>query len=447
MRKILNTMKYGSPKAKVVVLLTLLCSLGTVGCVGLAVVMKQMLWFFGGIVCFFITMSLFETLQIEAQDIEQKNPDMHTDNKTSKDSEDEWTDDMESLLSQIDQSLEAAQMAGVGEDRYPDDEEVYDDFEVSDPVVTEENAGWLQILKGLFAKISIPKKKKPEKPASKKSRKHKEVEFDEETEEQFEDAFEELDNLNLDMEEEDEKPEEPQTITEEVMHTYNRKRIKKTMHRYKVKRDYRLILIDRSDTLKVRQTPAYIWTKDKEFHILLIEKEPRHIAIPIYQFREITYLKKQPAYEELDYAAFRSESLLAEMFRPYLPDYTHSTVVDDQSSYKNLYGLGTDIYVTNRSAAALFDLLALEFRVDDKVTTSSKVNTYFKEAYKANILLRDNVIDANGYADKISNILNNLAHSTVSYAEFKDTLNLLIRNKLITQEFALYYMEVRDKAR
>ncbi|MGN0367528.1 MAG: hypothetical protein ACI4EK_02005 [Wujia sp.] len=442
MRKILNTMKYGSPKAKVVVLLTLLCSLGTVGCVGLAVVMKQMLWFFGGIVCFFIMMSLFETLQIEAQDIEQKNPDM------------------EALLSQIDQSLEAAQMAGVGEDMYPDDEESYDDLDVSDvsdSVVTEESAGWLQILKGLFARIPFPKRKdksSAEQAGKKKHKnKHKNKQSDRQEkkkkpEEQFEDAFEELDNLDFDMEEEQEElQEEPQTFTEEVMHTYNRKRIKKTMHRYKVKRDYRLILIDRSDTLKVRQTPAYIWTKDKEFHILLIEKEPRHIAIPIYQFREITYLKKQPAYEDIDYAVFRSESLIADMFRPYLPDYTHSTVVDDQSAYKNLYGLGTDIYVTNRSAAALFDLLALEFRVDDKVTTSSKVNTYFKEAYKANILLRDNVIDANGYADKISNILNNLAHSTVSHAEFKDTLNLLIRNKLITQEFALYYMEVRDKAR
>ncbi|MBQ8413386.1 MAG: hypothetical protein IJX12_07275 [Lachnospiraceae bacterium] len=59
--------------------------------------------------------------------------------------------------------------------------------------------------------------------------------------------------------------------------------------------------------------------------------------------------------------------------------------------------------------------------------------------------MRDNVIDANGYADKISKTLDDMAHSTISYNEFKETLNLLIKNKLITQEFAMYYMDVRDK--
>ena len=101
--------------------------------------------------------------------------------------------------------------------------------------------------------------------------------------------------------------------------------------------------------------------------------------------------------------------------------------------------------MTNNSAKALFDLLGVEFVVNDKVTDSTKVNKYFKDAYKANIMLRDNVIDANGYADKISYILDNLAKASISYNEFKETLNLLIKNKLITQEFAMYYMGIRDK--
>jgi hypothetical protein len=120
-------------------------------------------------------------------------------------------------------------------------------------------------------------------------------------------------------------------------------------------------------------------------------------------------------------------------------------VVDDLTAYKNLYGIGPGIYFTNRSAASLFDLLGAEFRVHDKVTMSPKANIYFKDTYKANILLRDNVIDANGYADRISHILDSMAKSTTSYNEFKDTLNLMVRNKLITQEFATYYMGVRDK--
>ena len=137
--------------------------------------------------------------------------------------------------------------------------------------------------------------------------------------------------------------------------------------------------------------------------------------------------------------------MLADLFRPYLPDYTHSTVVDDLSAYKNLYGIGPGIYFTNRSASSLLDLLAVEFVVVDKVTTSNKANVYFKDAYKSYILLRDNVVDANGYADRISRILDSMAHSAISYEEFKDTLNLMQKNKLITEEFALYYMGVRDK--
>ena len=70
---------------------------------------------------------------------------------------------------------------------------------------------------------------------------------------------------------------------------------------------------------------------------------------------------------------------------------------------------------------------------------------HFKDAYKANIMLRDSVIDANGYADSIANTLENMVKSTISYMEFKDTLNLMVKNKLITQEFASHYMGMWDK--
>ena len=119
--------------------------------------------------------------------------------------------------------------------------------------------------------------------------------------------------------------------------------------------------------------------------------------------------------------------------------------MDDPTATKNLYGFGPGMYVTNRSAANIFDLLAMEFRVDDKVTLSAKVNYYFKEAYKANILLRDNVIDANGYADRIAKTLDDMAHSRISNGEFEDTLKQMIKNKLITLEFANHYRNVREK--
>ena len=204
-------------------------------------------------------------------------------------------------------------------------------------------------------------------------------------------------------------------------------------------------MVDFCKKLKIVQTPAYLWIDGKEVKLLLIERKPRIITFPIYSVNEITYLKKQPANEYSDYSVYKGQGMLAELCKPLLPSYTYSTVVDDMSAFKNLYGFGPGIYVTNTSAKHIFDLFSVDFRVDDKVTKSSKANIYFKEAYKANIKLRDSVIDANGYADSISKILDNMAKSTLSYNEFKDTLNLMIRNKFITQEFASYYMGVREK--
>ncbi len=207
-----------------------------------------------------------------------------------------------------------------------------------------------------------------------------------------------------------------------------------------------MVMVDRADKYNIKQTPAYIWKTDNSFHILLIEKEPRMLTLPLYMLNQITYLKKQPVNENADYGILKGAGgLLYDLFKPYLPEYTRSTVVNDMTSYKNLYGIGPGIYFTNTSAKHLFDLLAADFFVEDKVTTSNKVNIYFKEAYKANIKLRDSVLDANGYADSISIILDNLAHSTMSYNEFKETLSLMIKNRLITEEFAGHYIEVRNK--
>lgn len=394
MKKILNTFKYGSAQVKRVLVLTMLAGAGTVGLVVAALVLQQMLLFFGAVICAFITISLIQSFEINRQDDGQEMSGQEKQEEKTADKTQEKTDKLSKHK-------------------------------------TEK-----QKKKKHKAEKHKAEKQKKEKPAEKRTEKKKEKE-------------DEKGVPGNEMTEQDEirEPEEkvPEPVSDEELESYDRHKIRKTLRKYKVKRDHRMAIVDNCKALSIYQTPAYIWVDDKEFHMLLIEKEPRHITFPLYKLRNITYLKKQEANEDIDYAAFKSKSILTEVFRPYLPDYAHSTVMDDLSAYKNLYGIGPDIYFTNRSAANLFELLGAEFTVDDKVTMSTKVNFFFKDAYKANILLRDNVIDANGYADKISGILDSMAHSSLSYAEFKDTLNLMIKNKLITQEFAMYYMGVRDK--
>lgn len=425
----------------------------------MAVITTNMLLFFGTVIGIFVTISLIQTFVIEG---ETENPELPQQSGLIQQSELLQPDMPQPDMPQSEVTEQPEEDWETG--AKPQMEVAWG--EATEDALREEVAEETATGRRKRKSVKKKKQKKNEKKnqKGKQKRNRKSGSFSKASEEA--DAYaEEMDELlaeiesslevvqgketaeayAFDKEEEAQEDEKPQQASEKVMATYNKKKIKKVMHKYRVKRDHRMIMIDHSEQLQIYQTPAYIWLMNKELHFLLIEKEPRHISIPEYQFREVNYLKKQLVNEDMDYGAFKGTNMLSELFRPYLPDYIHSTVVDDLSAYKNLYGLGNEIFVTNRSAAALFDLLPVEFRVDDKVTLSTKVNVYFKEAYKANILLRDNVIDANGYADKISNVLNNLAHSTVSYAEFKETLNLMIKNKLITQEFAMYYMDVRNK--
>ncbi|MCI6241615.1 MAG: hypothetical protein MR625_10450 [Clostridium sp.] len=437
----MNTIKYGTAKARAIVLLSLLFAIGAVGAVVCAIVFRQILFVFAMIVCVFIVITLAQTLMIQggvadhAENVEKRDTtrsgrmrsrdaDKRVDHMKPpvfakrKKRQDERTADGENSE---ENSPVFAKRKKRQDEKAADVGHTDVNEQVKDEIVTPEDGSKLQEAPDAEGKNGHHKRKKQQK-------------------------READDDGQIAQDNPEQTEEQPAAaLTQETVMTYDRKKVRKTLHKFKVRRDHRMIFVDHSEKLKVNQTPAYIWVEKKDFHLLLIEQEPRHITIPVYQIKEITYLKKQPANEDIDYAAYRSSSVIADLFRPYLPDYSHSTVVDDLSAYKNLYGIGNDIYVTNRSASALFDLLGVPFQVDDRVTMSNKVNIYFKEAYKSNILLRDNVIDANGYADRISKTLDNLAHSTVSYAEFKDTLNLMIRNKLITQEFASYYMGVRDE--
>ena len=411
MRRIINTFKKGSGKAKLFLILALLTGALSVCFVILSFFTGQLLFFFGAVVSLFVTISLFQSFNICGMDITESDTDGNTNDENTED--------------------ENAEEDNAEEDNAKDEN-------VEDKNAEDEKTGENK-KKTVKEKTRKEKKKTPKNRKTKKNKKSAVPE-----------ATDKNDIVSIpDMADEDkgvsDNPEKAEPLTIEEAQKYNRKLIKKTMHKFKVKRDHRLVLIDRCERFNISQTPAYIWVQDKEFHILLIEKEPRQLIFPVYSIKNIKYLKKQPANPDIDYAVYKTGSVISGLFGKYVPDYVHSTVVDDLTAYKNLYGIGPDMYFTNRSAKNLMDLLPAEFSVEDKVTTSNKVNIYFKEAYKANILLRDNVIDANGYADRISVILDNMAKSTISYNEFKETLNLMIKNKLITQEFAAYYKDVRDK--
>ncbi|MCM1173299.1 MAG: hypothetical protein NC393_14380 [Clostridium sp.] len=422
MRKIINTFRYGSLYTKKILCYALLDIIAFVVFGILAFSTKQMIYFFGLVVCVFILIFLIQTLSIHGMD------EINPEDKPQKEKKGK--------------KQKAA--------REPREKKEHKIREAKEPKPKKQKRFHFSIkeffgLKDKKAKKSENTEKekvhkgtspKPKQQNGERAPKPKTADTEKTAQPKQNKAAEDEENKNLIV---------IRQVSDETADSYDKRKIKRTLYKYKVKKDHRLVLVDFSKKYMIKQCPAYIWVAEKQFNMLLLEEEPRHLAIPLGRIREITYLKKQSANVDTDYPMFHRNNLLTSVFKPYLPDYAHNTVASDKNSYKNLYGITGGIYFTNRSAKNLFDLLNVEFRVDDKVTTSSKVNIFFKDAYKANIMLRDNVIDANGYADSIANTLENMTKSTISYMEFKDTLNLMIKNKLITQEFASHYMGMWDK--
>ncbi len=497
MKKIINTMKYGDRRTRLTLLLTLISLLGAVGLLVSALLLKSMVFFFGALIFAFISIALAQTFSIYMESMQGQTqmgepqmgepqmgqppagqprmgqapeetaayapfhpgalptaPAMET---ASGPSSGEPSQKSMKRRKKKEKAFELPPLPELPEGETPSGDLDLDELKML-IAQQEEMAGEKAKRGGLFAALKrffrrknketelLPAEETKQAAKKRKEKKQKKEKLPGKKKTGTPEKTTEV----LEASKEDTSAPHPNLVvvrqaTEEDFDQYDRKVIKKVLHKYKVKRDHRMIMVDHCDELLIKQTPAYAWVKDKDFHLLLIEKEPRHITLPAYRMREMTYLKRQMVNQDVDYGPFKGKSMLAEMFRPYLPDYTHSTVIDDMSAYKNLYGFGPGIYVTNRSAGNIFDLLPLEFRVDDKVTLSTKVNVYFKDAYRANILLRDNVIDANGYADKIAKTLDHMAHSTISNNEFMETLNLMVKNKLITFEFADHYKVLRDR--
>ncbi len=469
MKKIINTFKFGEKKVKRSLALAILSALVTVSFAVLALVLSNMLCFFVAIVAGFVTISLIQTFMIA----EGENPtvvkpvgDAGTDSYVHMEfSSNDSVADPKKNKKKIKEEKKASKADKTSKPRL----DTYS-HTVADDVKTQIESSVEDDTEEIIeAKVKKAKKKKVKKQKNSKGKKSKNQALDIETKEtQSTELQGELDmakllnrqtdtvnnqlayDESLDEIESDDGVEENsinkkfKVITAATAETYTKKKIKKTLHKYKVIKDHRMVIVDRSDKYHIYQTPAYVWVQENQFHILLIEEEPRLLMIPIFRITEISYLKKQPAEPEKDYSLFKKSTILTESFRPYLPDYNQSNKTTDLTSYKNLYGITQGIYFTNNSAKNLFELLGVDFYVEDKVTTSNKVNIFFKEAYKANIKLRDNVLDANGYADSITKTLDDMAHSAISYAEFKDTLNLMTKNKLITDEYANHYMDVRN---
>lgn len=239
----------------------------------------------------------------------------------------------------------------------------------------------------------------------------------------------------------DSKEKEKESDLGEVRQNMTEKDMKQLMHRYKVKKNHRPVLIDSCIKYHIHECPAYIWTHRGQFHILLLEKEPRKLTLPISAVTKMTYEKGVAANQRKEYDCLVGKSLISLVFNEYKPTY-YGTIRDGrQMEAKNLYVIGPGIKVTNTSAKELITVLQPEFMVEDEITQSEDYNQYFKQIYKQNILLKDGVLSMKEYQNRIRPILQRFAEAPVTPAAFRMTLGQMVQMQLISNEYSTYYMQ------
>ena len=226
---------------------------------------------------------------------------------------------------------------------------------------------------------------------------------------------------------------------------YNESNVKKLFVTYKVNKSHIPVMIDSIVSERVYHCPAYAWLEKDHLQLLLLEKEAKVISVPKKTVTKIVYCKGEPANPKTDYAGFSKPSFISAVFKPYLPTIYEEKQGVHRASKKNLYCIGTDIYITNTSARAIIDMLSLDITLPEEEIYNKKYSPYFTAAYKLSIQLRDGVISVKEYKLKIKNVLQKLAEASLSFETFYLYLNQLIQGRLITKEYAQYYLDYRKK--
>lgn len=232
---------------------------------------------------------------------------------------------------------------------------------------------------------------------------------------------------------------------EDFLEKYDQKKLKAVFVKYKVNKEHYPIIVDSSDRYQIHQCPTYAWIGKGELNLLLFEKEPRKVTVLLSNIHEITYERGVIVNSNQDYSGLQKPSFLRMIFSSYLPTVYEETIAGKRSYKKNLYVIGEDLKVTNTSAATMFKMLSMNLSVRRQIRDKEFQNPYFEAAYALNIMLKDTVITVNEFKVKIKEILQNLADAKISNDEFMNYINQLIRGRLITREYAQYYIENKNR--
>ncbi|KSV58997.1 DUF4118 domain-containing protein [Acetivibrio ethanolgignens] len=240
---------------------------------------------------------------------------------------------------------------------------------------------------------------------------------------------------------EEEDKDKKEIVEEEISRVehYTERQVVQIMHKHKVKRDNRKVMIDLCTSFRIRQSPAYFWAEAGKANFLVLEEEPRVIQIPLNKIKEISYERGISVQKNTDYMDFREGGFVAQIFEEVMPTYYMAMKNGKKGYFKNLYTITPDLKVTNTSARALFDILKLDFGIHDAITNSNRYSEYYKMAYRANVLWKDQVISTEEYRERIKEIFKALREMGMHGMEYNELAEQMVESKFITREYAEYY--------
>ena len=218
--------------------------------------------------------------------------------------------------------------------------------------------------------------------------------------------------------------------------------IKSELIKYKVKKEYYPVVIDLCRSEKVKETPAYMWKAGGMVNFLLFEEKTRRISIPAKEAAKITYEPGITAHPAREYIEFKKPSILGSIFVPYMPTYYEERFADRSFTKKNLYTLAPDIMLTNTCVKYAIKLLKADVDMEHVINAREKHSQYYCDAYKLNIFWKDGIIDTKAYKDGLRTLLGGMCGINITYNEFTEYIEEMVRDNLVTREYAQYYIGI-----
>lgn len=205
------------------------------------------------------------------------------------------------------------------------------------------------------------------------------------------------------------------------------------------------IMIDSWDKKELEHVPALCWTRKDKVNIRIIEEQDRMFSMSLSSFLNVTYRHNVPIKDPEAYDVYRDNPELMKKFSEVMPTFTTTRNRMGIEQYSmNLYVLGNELAITPLSFKMLKSKYLFNIKIFESLKLEGDYSKYFKKAYEIRTMWTDGVIGSNEYQNRIRMVLESMVEAEdLNKFDFGDDLEKMVEHRLITDEYANYYMGQR----